>query len=157
MKSTIRELSESSLTIIPLGFQLTESDGVTTTGWAYCAHKVVFSKGRQSTHSGAGRLIGDVVRRHSENPRRKEALIAARRRLGSELAGKEGAETITSLRLRRGLTQSELAALIDQQQPYVARLERERQDLRGSTLKKLAAALGVSVEQILSLTQPVDE
>jgi ribosome-binding protein aMBF1 (putative translation factor) len=56
-------------------------------------------------------------------------------------------DSIKTLRLKAGLSQKELAAKIQSQQSYVARLERgDNSDLRLSTLTQLSAALGVSLD-----------
>jgi transcriptional regulator with XRE-family HTH domain len=56
-------------------------------------------------------------------------------------------------RLRAQLTQAELAAKIDTQQPYICALEKGgREQLRAETLFRLAKALGVSAEWLAGET-----
>lgn len=53
---------------------------------------------------------------------------------------------LASLRLAAGLSQSELAALCDIEQPHISRYESGRHEPLVSTAGKMASALGVSLE-----------
>ena len=47
------------------------------------------------------------------------------------------------------MTQTELAQLADISQPYLHDLENERRGARPETLERIAAALGVTVEELI--------
>lgn len=81
------------------------------------------------------------------NPRRKAALERARRMVAEALP-ENTRFPLTKLRLRAGLSQSDLAKLLDTHQPAIARLESGTSDPRYTTIKKLAAALGVSEKEV---------
>jgi DNA-binding XRE family transcriptional regulator len=58
----------------------------------------------------------------------------------------EPAYQIARLRIERGLTQAQLAALVDTKQPSIARSERSDSEPTLAFPRKLAAALGVRLE-----------
>lgn len=88
--------------------------------------------------------------RLSANPRRQASLERARKRLG-EWLGKEDAGTgLAALRLKAGLSQTELGHRIGMAQPNVSRLEREPGDPSSSTVRSLAKALNVSADDVLA-------
>lgn len=68
-------------------------------------------------------------------PERRAAVEAEKRALESESA------TLEQLRLALGVSQEELARLLDVQQPAISKLER-RNDIRVSTLRDVIEALG---------------
>jgi DNA-binding XRE family transcriptional regulator len=65
-----------------------------------------------------------------------------RRRIDEKKAAlKSEAATLEQLRIALGVSQEELARLLDVQQPAISKLER-RSDMRVSTLRELIEALG---------------
>lgn len=56
---------------------------------------------------------------------------------------------IKSIREEIKMTQTELAQLADISQPYLHDLENERRGARPETLERIAAALGVTVEELM--------
>lgn len=64
--------------------------------------------------------------------------------------GRQLAAALKSARKAKGLVQMELAGKIGTTKSAISRLERGTGDLRLSTLRKLAAALGLRLEIILS-------
>ena len=58
----------------------------------------------------------------------------------------EPAYQIARLRIERGLTQAQLAALVGTKQPSIARLEKGQSTPSVAFLNRLAAALGVRLE-----------
>lgn len=64
----------------------------------------------------------------------------------AEYEALEPAFQATCLRIERGLTQAQLAALMGTKQPNIARFESGRQDPRLSFLRRLADALGCRLE-----------
>ena len=61
----------------------------------------------------------------------------------------EMASRLRKLRVKRGLTQDQLAETAGLSRQYVARLERALQDPRLSVLEKLARALGCKVSRLI--------
>ncbi|MER1940108.1 helix-turn-helix transcriptional regulator [Castellaniella sp. FW104-16D08] len=80
--------------------------------------------------------------------RRMAALKRARRQVAAALP-KDTKFPLTRLRLQAGLSQADLAKLLDTHQPAIARLENGASDPRFTTIKKLATALGVSEAEVL--------
>lgn len=60
----------------------------------------------------------------------------------------KGEMTLRALRLRSGLTQSQLAAMIGTSQPHMARMERGGGDVMRDTMRKLSSALSVDMNTI---------
>lgn len=56
--------------------------------------------------------------------------------------------TLKALRLKAGLTQTQLAAALETSQPHIARMEAGRQEPVMSTCRKLGAVFGVSLDVI---------
>ncbi|MGJ7533917.1 MULTISPECIES: helix-turn-helix domain-containing protein [unclassified Variovorax] len=105
-----------------------------------------------------GVRAADRMARLEADPLKAEALRGARTRLGELVAGaNEGQESLSSLRLRAGLSQAQLANLMGTKQSNISRWEKNISDLRGRTIKKLASVLGVSNEQILALIDVASE
>jgi ribosome-binding protein aMBF1 (putative translation factor) len=94
--------------------------------------------------------IEEVVGRAEKDERKKKALGRARQRL-AERSYSGAARSIAWLRLKRGMSQSDLAAAMKTSQPHVARIESGSEDVRISTVEKLAAALGVSLIDVFSV------
>ncbi|MDN7895904.1 helix-turn-helix transcriptional regulator [Burkholderia cepacia] len=127
-----------------------------TEGWIVCAFPVTrqtFEANEVHAHPEAvshRSRPADIVAKHEANPSRKAALERARARLGKKIATVEGVDTLTSLRLERGLSQSRLADLIGSKQPYIARLEKgEIPNVSATVIRKLREALGVTADQII--------
>lgn len=77
----------------------------------------------------------------AKNLAEARALIAAALYPGDDV-------TLKTLRLKAGLTQTQLAASLETSQPHIARMEMGRQDPVMSTCRKLSAALGVSLDTL---------
>lgn len=75
-------------------------------------------------------------------------MVEARKRLAGMLPENQTA-SLKSLRLKKGLSQSDLALLMDTQQSYIAKIERNGSDLRATTISKLAKVLGVTCDQVI--------
>lgn len=65
-------------------------------------------------------------------------------------ASKKIGEAIKKIRKEKGLSQLELANLIDSSQSHIANIEAGRRRISYETLEKIAQALGVSVAQLLT-------
>lgn len=109
----------------------------------------IFSFETAFIHPPQRRGFRDFSERISELERdatRAAGLAEARRQLAQELGSE--CTGIAALRLRRGLSQSGLAELMDTSQPKVSRMEAGLDDVRHSTLKKLAEALGATIDEV---------
>jgi DNA-binding XRE family transcriptional regulator len=89
----------------------------------------------------------DLVASHNDaDIRRAHHMESARRKIAetysAEVVG------VAGLRLRRGWSQKRLADEIGTSQSHVARIEAGREDVLMSTARRLATALGVSMEEI---------
>lgn len=91
--------------------------------------------------------IDDLVAEHERNPERKAHLAAALGHLADRYP--EHIRGLAALRFRRGWTQRDLADAIGVKQPHIARLESGQNDPSLATMRRLAAALGVPVEEIV--------
>ena len=78
-----------------------------------------------------------------------KGLSAARSLISSALYPDDGV-TLKTLRLKAGLTQTQLAAVLETSQPHIARMETGRQEPVMSTCRKLSKALGASLDVISS-------
>lgn len=105
-----------------------------------------------------GRTIGAIVREANSDERKRTALARARARIADHLLSQESRQTIASLRLARGLSQSQLADLLGVSQSYVGKIESGRNsDLRATTIRRLAQALEVDGNTILGALSLCDE
>jgi predicted transcriptional regulator len=64
-------------------------------------------------------------------------------------ANSRGASLITAWREHFAMTQAELAAKCEMKQASIARLEKGHAGARRSTLARIAAAMGIMVEQLI--------
>ncbi|VVP56800.1 hypothetical protein PS880_05756 [Pseudomonas fluorescens] len=76
--------------------------------------------------------------------------LAENRVLVADALYPEDGTTLKTLRLKAGLTQTQLAAALETSQPHVARMEMGRQEPVMSTCRKLGAVFGVSLDVISS-------
>lgn len=74
-------------------------------------------------------------------------MAEAREWVAREVLADEG-ETLRTLRLKRNLNQTQLAALLGTTQAQVARLEKGNTDPLRSTCKKLCEVLGISADKL---------
>jgi len=91
--------------------------------------------------------IDDLVLDDERDPVRRAAIEAGRKvvadRYYKDVSG------LAALRLRHGWSQRALADAIGVKQPHIARLESGQNDPSLGTMRKLAAALGVTIEDIV--------
>ena len=59
--------------------------------------------------------------------------------------------SLASLRLTKGYSQKQLADLVGTSQPHIARIEAGTEDIRISTIKRLANALNIPIEELINL------
>ena len=91
--------------------------------------------------------IDEFVSEQEKDPQFENALKQSRRLIADKIYPEP--ETISKLRLERGLSQKQLADLIGSSQPHIARIESGREDIRLSTVKKLSEALDLSVSEVI--------
>lgn len=103
----------------------------------------------RNTERGIGKE--ERAKRIRANPMRADGVRAGRQRLAQVVQRMNpDSNLLSSLRLRAGLSQSELADRMDMKQPNVARLEKHPGDPGLSTLRKLAAALSCSLDEVIA-------
>lgn len=95
-----------------------------------------------------GTTISDLIAKRESNPRRAAALARARKKHASALADSPQF-SLARLRLEKGLSQAKLAELMEVSQPYIAKIERGDDDIRASTIQRLAIALEVDAGVVL--------
>jgi len=96
--------------------------------------------------------VEDVVARTEKGERKRKALEQARKRLAEKSYGNR-APSIAALRLKRGMSQTDLAVAMNTSQPHIARIESGTEDLRMSTLEKLAMALEISAVEAFEIVR----
>jgi transcriptional regulator with XRE-family HTH domain len=89
------------------------------------------------------------MERLERDPEHAKGLSEARGFVSDALYPDDGV-TLKTLRLKAGLTQIQLAAILETSQSHIARLETGRQDPIMSTCRKLSKALGASLDVISS-------
>ncbi|MEO6079359.1 MAG: helix-turn-helix transcriptional regulator [Steroidobacteraceae bacterium] len=87
-----------------------------------------------------------MVDRLERDPDARKHLRAARQRMAERLDGKD--YPLAVLRMRKGLSQKELAEAIGTSQPHIARIESGSTNILLATANELARVLEVSLEKI---------
>ncbi len=91
--------------------------------------------------------IDEIVGKFESNPALQQELLDARRWIAdTALAGKP--VTLRTLRLRKGLSQAQLAVAIGTLQPHIARIERGQADPQLGTCRRIARALDVDLNTL---------
>lgn len=93
------------------------------------------------------KTMDEIVASFERQPAMRKELSDARRWVTETvLVGKR--VTMRTLRLRKGLSQAQLAEAIGTQQPHVARIESGQADLRLETCRRIAHELGVDLNTL---------
>ena len=95
------------------------------------------------------RKFADFMTHRELDPTRARGMAAARASLADVLYPEDGT-TLKTLRLKAGMTQTQLAIALDTSQPHIARLESGRQEPVISTCRKLAKLFCVSLDVLSS-------
>ncbi|MDB5937938.1 MAG: hypothetical protein JWP77_302 [Polaromonas sp.] len=96
-----------------------------------------------------GTEAGEFFVRRSRDPARAARLSTARKKLGQGLDATYGGRTaLVALRMKAGLSQTELAQRIGTQQPSVARWERSPEKMGYETIEAWANSLGVDTMDV---------
>ncbi len=91
--------------------------------------------------------IGNLVRQWEQDERKRHALEEGRRWVADTFYGEDG-DTVRTLRLCKGWTQTRLAEALGTSQPHVARIERGTENLTIETCRKLARALEIDLNTL---------
>ena len=91
--------------------------------------------------------IEDLVSTWEADPKRRDALIEARRWLATR-SSEDGAQTIRTLRLKKGWSQARLASELGTSQPHIARIERGTENVTIDTCRRLSAALEIDLNNV---------
>lgn len=100
-----------------------------------------------------------LMERLNSSDEHRSGLSDARAWVADTVLDGEG-DTIRSLRLKKGLNQTQFAALLGTTQAQVARLEKGNTDPQRSTCKKLREVLGISagrLEEIMDRQEAIYE
>lgn len=90
-------------------------------------------------------LVAELESRSDENAR---SIAKGRNWVAENFYAEK--ECIAQFRLRKGWSQAQLAKRAETSQPYIARLEQGRVDPQISTARKIANALGISIEAFVN-------
>lgn len=93
------------------------------------------------------RSVSDIVERWNRDADRRQSLVQGRRWVAKSFLADEG-DTVRTLRLRRGWSQSQLASELGTSQSHVARIERGTENLSLDTCRRLCSALGVDMNAL---------
>jgi len=133
------------MTMMPWEYQPTEDNKV----WLIIDHHVSQRITKPRTQRGRGKSITEIIaERKASSPEAAESLINARKSLARAVEKHQG-RSLKTIRLDKGLSQSELAELMETQQSYIAKIERNPTDLYASTINKLAKALDTTCDEII--------
>lgn len=103
--------------------------------------------------------IGSLVAKWEKQPDRREAIARARAWVADTFHAEDGV-TVRTLRMRKGLSQQQLADVIGTSQPHVARIEGGAASLQIDTCRRLARALDIDLNTLdaaLVLQQTIGE
>ena len=95
------------------------------------------------------RSLSDVMAALEADVSVAKELPSARKVVGESLYGAE-ARTLAAMRLRAGLSQSQLAAKVGTSQPHLARIERGQCDPGTDLIVRLAAALDIDPREVFA-------
>ncbi|SRR5712692_990702 len=93
--------------------------------------------------------IDTLIANHEKDETRRTSLEEARKLIAETLYSDKPV-SLSVLRLKKGWSQARLAQEMNTSQSHVARIELGHEDLRLSTIKKIAAALNVDLPLVLS-------
>lgn len=94
-----------------------------------------------------GAEVGQFLAEQERDPEMAAAMAAMRQRIAAERS-KHAPPTLTVLRQRAGLSQTQLAAAMKTSQPNIARWEKDPEQMTAKSIKRMAAALHVKEQDI---------
>lgn len=95
----------------------------------------------------AHQSIGDLVSNGSKDETRRAALEQARAWVADTFHAEDG-DTVRSLRLRKGWSQTQLANELGTSQPHIARIERGTENVTIETCRRLCRVLGIDMNML---------
>ncbi len=93
------------------------------------------------------RRISEIAAEWAQDDQRRKALEDARHWVADTLHNQDG-DTIRTLRLRKGWSQSQLAEALSSSQSHVARIERGTENLAIQTCRRLCKALDIDMNTL---------
>ena len=93
------------------------------------------------------RRIREIAADWARDEQRRKALEDARHWVADTFHGQDG-DTVRTLRLRKGWSQSQLAEAISSSQSHVARIERGTENLAVQTCRRLCKALDIDMNTL---------
>lgn len=93
------------------------------------------------------RRMSDITKTWEKDESRRKAMEEARQWVGETFHGDDG-DTVRTLRLRKGWSQTQLAEAIGSCQSHVARIERGDQNLAIQTCRRLSDVLGIDMNTL---------
>jgi ribosome-binding protein aMBF1 (putative translation factor) len=93
------------------------------------------------------RRMSDITKTWEKDESRRKAMEEARQWVGESFHGEDG-DTVRTLRLRKGWSQTQLAEAIGSCQSHVARIERGDQNLAIQTCRRLSDVLGIDMNTL---------
>ena len=91
--------------------------------------------------------IRELVSQWEKNEKRRVALEEGRQWVAETFYGEDG-DTVRTLRLRKGWSQSRLAKALETSQSHVARIERGTENLTIETCRKISKALEIDMNTL---------
>lgn len=91
--------------------------------------------------------VGDLVKRWEQDAEKRAAIAEGRQWIAETFYHEDG-DTVRTLRLRKGWSQTRLAEALATSQSHVARIERGTENLAIQTCRKLAAALDIDLNTL---------
>jgi transcriptional regulator with XRE-family HTH domain len=91
--------------------------------------------------------MSDITKTWEKDESRRKAMEEARQWVGESFHGEDG-DTVRTLRLRKGWSQTQLAEAIGSCQSHVARIERGDQNLAIQTCRRLSDVLGIDMNTL---------
>lgn len=91
--------------------------------------------------------IADMVSEFELDDKRRAAIEEARRWAADALHSEDG-ETIRTMRMKKGWSQTQLARELSTSQPHIVRIERGTENLTIETCRKLCLALEVDMNEL---------
>ena len=96
------------------------------------------------------------AKREAEDPAYRDRKRTARAALVTEMSAGRGPTTLAEVRMAKGLSQHDLAALTGLTQPHIAKIEARKLAIQLATAWKIAAALSISIDDLVPLVLPLE-
>lgn len=91
--------------------------------------------------------IGDLISEWEQDASGRAALVKGRQWVANSFYAEDG-DTVRTLRLRKGWSQTQLADALSTSQSHVARIERGTENVTIETCRKLSNALGIDLNTL---------